>query len=113
MMRFHQFLVFLVFSLLTSLTHALHYPGPDPNSLPLETLFPGPWESNIRAPFNKSYIQPLKIYNHEGAISNAASVLQDSDSTTPPLSISPGALVTFEFAENIGGKYVPRSVSEI
>lgn len=79
--------------------------GPDYESLPLVTIFPGPWESSIRAPHNKSYIEPVKIFKFEGAVSGAESVLQDAK-TEAGVSwiIRPGGLITFEFGENIAGK---------
>ncbi len=83
------------------------YEGPDYNSLPLDTLFPGPWESNIKAPVNKTYITPVRIFNFEGATVGAESVLQGADANANgglTWGISPGGLITFEFAENIGGK---------
>ena len=82
------------------------YAGPDYEALPLDTLFPGPWESNIRAPINKSYIEPVKIFNSEGNVIGAESVLQDAKPTGISWVIGPGGLITFEFAENIGGRYV-------
>ena len=83
------------------------YAGPDYERLPLDTIFPGPWESNIRAPSNKSYIAPAKIYHVEGAVSGAEAVLQDANSSIgKSWVISPGGLITFEFAENIGGRYI-------
>jgi hypothetical protein len=82
------------------------YAGPDYEALPLNTIFPGPWERNIRAPFNKSYIQPVKIFNYEGNLSGGETVLQDADSNGISWVIGPGGLITFEFAENIGGRYV-------
>lgn len=83
---------------------AFKYDGPDYKSLPLDTIFPGPWESNIRAPFNKSYVQPVKIFKLEGAASGAETVLQDADSHDTLFEISSGGLVVFEFTENIGGQ---------
>ncbi|KUJ10094.1 Six-hairpin glycosidase, partial [Mollisia scopiformis] len=73
--------------------------------LPRDTIFPGPWEQNIRAPLNKSHITPVKIYNFEGATVGAEAVLQDAN-VQSGLSwvISPGGLITFEFGENIAGK---------
>ena len=83
------------------------YAGPDYEALPLDTIFPGPWESNIRAPLNKSYITPVKIFNFEGVVSGAEAVLQDAETSSGiTWVISPGGLITFEFAENIGGRYV-------
>lgn len=86
-----------------------HYEGPDYNSLPLDTIFPGPWEANIKAPVNKSHIAPVRIFNFEGATYGAESVLQDAELNAEgglTWGISPGGLISFEFAENIGGKYV-------
>jgi hypothetical protein len=85
------------------------YGGPDYNSLPLDTIFPGPWESNIKAPKNKSHIVPVRIFNFEGATSGAEVVLEGADVNVDgglTWGISPGGLITFEFAENIGGKSV-------
>lgn len=75
--------------------------------MPRDTIFPGPWEDYIRAPVNKSYITPVKIFNFEGATKGAETVLQDA-TVKSGLSwvISPGGLITFEFGENIAGKYV-------
>ena len=89
-----------------SATRAAKYDGPDYESLPLDTIFPGPWENNIRAPFNKSYIQPVNIFKFEGAVSGAEVVLQDAK-TDGGISwvIRPGGLITFEFGQNIAGKY--------
>lgn len=84
---------------------AAAFPGPDYEALPLDTIFPGPWESNIRAPVNKSHITPVRIYNFEGAVNGAEAVLQDAESSNGiSWVISPGGLITFEFAENIGGR---------
>jgi hypothetical protein len=76
----------------------------DYQSLPRDTIFPGPWESNIRAPVDKSRIIPVKIFKSEGVVWDGEAVLQDAD---PGASwgIGPGGMVTFEFAENIAGKY--------
>jgi len=80
--------------------------GPDYEALPLSTIFPGPWESNIRAPVNKSHIVPIRIFNHEGSTSGAEAVLQGSsaENKSPWWVIGPGGLVTFEFQENIAGR---------
>lgn len=81
----------------------------DYESLPTDTIFPGPWEEYIRAPANKSFITPVKIFNFEGATKGAELVLQDAlEPANRGLSwvISPGGLITFEFGENIAGKYV-------
>jgi hypothetical protein len=81
--------------------------GPDYAHLPLDTIFPGPWESNIRAPFNKSHITPVKIFKAEGAVSGFETVLQDADASIEGIHwrVRPGGLVTFEFAESISGRY--------
>jgi hypothetical protein len=89
------------------------YAGPDYEALPRDTIFPGLWEDNIRAPFNKSYIAPTKIFNIEGAVAGAETVLLDAEkSSGASWVISPGGLVTFEFAENIGGRRVERQFCE-
>jgi hypothetical protein len=82
------------------------YDGLDYESLPLSTIFPGPWESNIRAPVNKSYITPAKIFASEGAVEGASSVLQDVGSDGIWWRIGPGGLTTFEFGESISGRYI-------
>jgi hypothetical protein len=79
----------------------------DYEALPDKTIFPGPWESNIRAPLNKSHIVPVKIFNFEGAVSGQEAVLQKEKSASGiPLVIRSGGLVTFEFEENISGRFV-------
>ena len=80
--------------------------GPDYENLPLDTIFTGPWESNIRAPVNKSHIVPIRIFNREGNVTGAEALLQDVDAPGVSWTISPGGLITFEFQENIGGRYV-------
>ncbi|KAE8447282.1 hypothetical protein EG329_010976 [Mollisiaceae sp. DMI_Dod_QoI] len=73
--------------------------------LPRDTIFPGPWEENIRAPVNKSHIVPVKIFNFEGASDGAERVLDGANAESGlTWVISPGGLITFEFAENIAGK---------
>lgn len=78
--------------------------GPDYKSLPLNTIFPGPWESNIRAPRNKSHIVPIRIFGREGAVSGGEAVLQHAQRNDAEWKISSGGLITFEFEENISGK---------
>lgn len=46
-----------------------HNDGPEYEQLSKETLFPGLWENYIRAPANKSFIQPSTIFAHEGRVS--------------------------------------------
>lgn len=74
-------------------------------SLPLNTIFPGPWESDIRAPKNKSHIAPVKVFKTEGAVLDA-SILLDGGASKSGLVLGPGDLVSLEFAENIAGRYV-------
>lgn len=90
-----------------AVAHASKYNGPDYEALPLDTIFPGPWETNIRAPANKSYIVPVKIFHSEGAVTGAEAVLQNADANAGiSWTIGRTGLVTFEFAENIGGRYL-------
>ncbi|KAL3423425.1 alpha-l-rhamnosidase a [Phlyctema vagabunda] len=71
-------------------------------SLPLDTLFPGAWEANIRAPLNKSHIVPRRVFKTEGKISKVAAVVTDEKQHS--FALGPGDLITFEFGENIGGR---------
>lgn len=73
------------------------YDGPDYESLPLDTIFPGPWERNIKAPANKSEISPARVYNVEGDVKR----LKGEHAVT----LGRGGLVTLEFSENIAGRY--------
>jgi len=82
------------------------FDGPDYESLPLDTIFPGPWEANVRAPVNKSHITPAKIFASEGDAVGGDAVLSGARSSGGlAWEIGPGGLITFEFAENIGGRY--------
>ncbi|KAL7267753.1 hypothetical protein RUND412_009644 [Rhizina undulata] len=58
--------------------------------------FPGPWESYIQAPASR-IVRPEKVYYTEGSVST-------SDSTSLATLKGQGALVTFEFAQNIAGR---------
>jgi len=81
--------------------------GPDYEHLPQDTVFPGPWEENIRSPANKSYIQAVEIFAHEGPVFFPEAVLNHGTSTEHKRvwNISTGGLVTFQFEENTSGKY--------
>ncbi len=106
-MLFHiSYLLAAPLSLHALAAQALKYPGPDYESPPpLDTLFPGPWKSYIRAPVNKSHITPVKIFHFEGATSGAETVLQDASAESGvSWVIGPGGLITFEFQENISGR---------
>ncbi|CZR65052.1 uncharacterized protein PAC_14952 [Phialocephala subalpina] len=79
--------------------------GVDYESLPRDTIFPGPWENNIRAPVNKSHIVPVKIFAFEGETEGAEAVLVGANQQSGlTWTISPGGLITFEFGENIAGR---------
>ena len=79
--------------------------GPDFEHLPRDTIFPGIWEQYIRAPANKSYILPVKIFAQEGPVYNPDSVLQQTvEERKRAWNISTGGLVTFQFEENISGR---------
>lgn len=73
-------------------------------ALPLTTLFPGPWERNIKAPKNKTYIEPVEVYKTEGSVSDAHVLLAGIEHKRS-LTLVPGDLVSLEFAENIAGRY--------
>lgn len=61
----------------------------------VETPFPGPWERYIQAPDASRIVRPSRIYYTEGKINHCGN-------TT--ILRGPGALVTYEFPQNIGGR---------
>ncbi|KAL9581666.1 MAG: hypothetical protein Q9212_003755 [Teloschistes hypoglaucus] len=71
-------------------------------SLPQQALFPGPWEEYIKAPAEKSRIRPKRIFRTNGSVSDPEALVKWQDSSTST-TLSPGGLVTLEFAENIAG----------
>lgn len=83
--------------------------GVDYEHLPTDTVFPGPWEQNIKAPKDKSRIVPSKVFLQQ-SVTNAESVLENAQvkataANNGRLNIGLGGLVIYEFAENIGGRY--------
>ncbi|KAI4119897.1 MAG: hypothetical protein LQ345_000155 [Seirophora villosa] len=72
-------------------------------SLPHHAVFPGPWEEYIKAPRNRSYIRPDKIWHVEGSILLPEALLGGSGRASS-MTLDPGGLVIFEFAENIAGR---------
>lgn len=88
----------------------LDLPGPSYDDLPPEAVFPGPWNDNIQAPANKSYIQPAGIWNSEGDVSYVVKPAGGSwDGGI--FTMRPGGLVTLEFPQNIAGRYVKFTVN--
>jgi hypothetical protein len=81
----------------------LYLPGPSYEELPSKPVFPGPWDENIQAPANKTHIRPKRIWNQEGNVGEA-DVVVDGVSKNRSLTMSPGGLVTLEFAQNIAGR---------
>jgi hypothetical protein len=75
-------------------------PGPSYDDLPSEAVFPGPWNDNIQAPANKSYIQPASIWHSEG----------DTNWKGGNLTMGAGGLMTLEFPQNIAGRCVEHPV---
>ncbi|KAI1847213.1 hypothetical protein JX266_006753 [Neoarthrinium moseri] len=82
--------------------------GIDYHKLPFETVFPGPWEEYIKAPANKSFITPKRIYRVDGNVTTTTghalaaddgSVLSEGE-----ILIGESGLLTVEFAENIAGR---------
>src|SRR5277367_3338460 len=76
-------------------------PGPSYEDLPPRAVFPGPWDANIQAPANKTYIRPQRIWKTEGDVA-AADTLVSWETKDHSLSMGPGGLVTLEFPQNIG-----------
>lgn len=78
--------------------------GIDYHHLPREPVFPGPWDRFIKAPANKSYITPARIWMVDGNVtttSNGGYLSADGD-----ILIGEGGHITLEFEENISGRYV-------
>lgn len=83
--------------------------GVDYEHLPTDTVFPGPWEQNIKAPKDKTRILPAKVFFQE-SVKNPESVLENTQVNATAASngrfnIGLGGTVIYEFAENIGGRY--------
>lgn len=72
-------------------------------SLPRHAVFPGSWEEYIKAPSDRSHIRPEKVWNVEGPIVFPHAVLNGQESNSS-MTLDPGGLVIFEFAENIAGR---------
>jgi hypothetical protein len=112
-MRFSCSAISLLYGIYSSTSIVVSQELVDYESLPHKTIFPGPWESNIRAPLNKSHIVPVKIFNFEGAVSGQEAILQNADTASgASWVIRSGGLVTFEFEENISGRLVLRLFRE-
>ncbi|RBQ87738.1 hypothetical protein VDGD_08341 [Verticillium dahliae] len=81
-------------------------------ALPDETLFPGPWERYIKAPADKTRITPARILTTFGNVTTSSATPR---AVTPGdhvpgqgILIGPEGLLTLEFDENTGGRYVWR-----
>ena len=91
------------------LTLAVGPDGIDYHHLPREPVFPGPWDRFNKAPANKSYIAPARVWTVEGNVttsSNAGHLSADGS-----ILIGEGGHITLEFEENISGRYVHRACS--
>ena len=81
----------------------------DYNHLPNETIFPGPWEEYIKAPANKSYIRPARIWKARGNVTDSgfeASLRSNDHRSGSSILIGVGGILTLEFDENIAGRCV-------
>ena len=88
-------------------TLAVGSDGIDYHHLPREPVFPGPWDRFNKAPANKSYIAPARIWMVEGNVtttSDAGHLSADGS-----ILIGEGGHITLEFEENISGRYVHRA----
>ncbi len=74
------------------------------DDLPSKAIFPGPWDTYIQAPANKTHIHPNKIFSHEGDVSSPDDVL-DGTGKKHGLILGPGGTVTIEWEQNIAGRY--------
>lgn len=94
---------------------------------PEESVFPGPWEENIKAPVNKTHIFPQKIFRWDGDVSEPDALL-DGTKLNRECSLRPyefwlfyttrleqdqailtfkcyrGNSITVEFTDNIAGR---------
>ncbi|KAK6338861.1 hypothetical protein TWF696_009668 [Orbilia brochopaga] len=66
----------------------------------VKPLFKGPWEAYNKAP-NGRIVRPAKIYATEGDVVSPEGLIGGGSTT-----LKPGALITYEFAENIAGRVV-------
>ncbi|KAF3913941.1 hypothetical protein ABW21_db0206492 [Orbilia brochopaga] len=66
----------------------------------VKPIFKGPWEAYNKAPEGR-IVRPVKIYATEGDVVSPEGLLKGGSTT-----FKPGALITYEFAENIGGRPV-------
>ena len=69
-------------------------------AIALETVFPGPWERYIQAPDESRIVRASRVYSSEG------SVTLPSEVSNVTVLRGQGALVTFEFPQNTGGRLV-------
>ncbi|KAI0007719.1 Six-hairpin glycosidase-like protein [Xylariaceae sp. FL0662B] len=80
--------------------------GIDYGNLPTEPVFPGPWDNYIKAPDNKSFITPARIWRVEGNVTTPRdkSLTVGQGYGTSSVLIGEGGLLTVEFGENIAGR---------
>ncbi|KAH8664022.1 Six-hairpin glycosidase-like protein [Xylariales sp. PMI_506] len=83
--------------------------GIDYHKLPNRTVFPGPWDEYIKAPSNKAYIVPKRIWKVDGNVTTttrggAAWDGAEAVFERGSILIGEGGLLTVEFEENISGR---------
>ncbi|KAK6856052.1 hypothetical protein PG995_008203 [Apiospora arundinis] len=84
------------------LTKAVGPDGIDYHHLPREPVFPGPWDRFNKAPADKSFITPARVWKVEGNVtttSNGGNLSADGS-----ILIGEGGHITLEFEENISGR---------
>lgn len=82
--------------------------GVNYHHLPDKTVFPGPWDDYIKAPANKSFITPTRVWRVDGNVTTS-----DDDFTLRDGRLLSGGSIlvgesghlTVEFTENIAGRY--------
>ncbi|KAI1503574.1 Six-hairpin glycosidase-like protein [Biscogniauxia marginata] len=93
---------------LPALVHSVPPSGIDYHNLPNETIFSGPWDDYIKAPANKSFITPVRIWNIEGNVTTPTKDGRWPDASnyhpSSGILIGEGGLITVEFGENIAGR---------
>ncbi|KAL0944124.1 alpha-l-rhamnosidase a [Colletotrichum truncatum] len=87
---------------------AVRPPFIDPESLPKEPIFKGPWERYVKAPADKTRIVPSSIYGVEGNVTTSLRAVEVGAAAAHTfengITIGPGGVLTLEFAENIAGR---------
>jgi hypothetical protein len=81
--------------------------GIDYHNLPGHAVFPGPWDEYIKAPTNKSFITPARIWKVEGNVTTSdrdPALKHGRHVRGSSILVGEGGQLSLEFAENIAGR---------